>query len=266
MGDYKPYFVREDEFINSTVFKYNIENTEIVIEVKWTKKDSNRMNDRLTLMYLKELIPIIHDMTTNRRIKITIKYFQTKNKKRLPKDKLLTQNEVNSGLCYINSGDGDVNIEIYREEEFYKVLTHEMLHLYNVIPKDQQLEDYIRNKFNKLTYINTNESLVELNALIINSIIIHKLFGKDFNDLFEKEYQWSRNQREKLNNFFEIKSEKETNNKWKETTHAYSYFVTKTDFLDYLLDKMNYESSINECKNKISLRMTINDAKNYKLT
>tara|TARA_Y100000389_G_scaffold204475_1_gene257262 strand:+ start:2575 stop:3378 length:804 start_codon:yes stop_codon:yes gene_type:complete len=265
---YKPDFVKEDVYVNNTVLNYNIGNTEIIIAVKLRKRDFNRINDSLTFMYLKELIPIIYNMTTNRRNKVTIKYFQTKNKKLLPKQKLLTENEVNSGLCYINSRDGDVNIEIYREEEFYKVLTHEMLHLYNVIPKDPQLEHYFRNRYNKLCYINTNESLVELNALIINSIIIHKLFGEDFNVLIEKEYQWSRNQRDKLKKFFGIESDMETNHKWKETTHAYSYFVTKTDLLDHILDNMNYVSAINKCKYEynLSLRMTINDAKNYKIT
>ena len=86
--------------------------------------------------------------------------------------------------------------------------------------------------------------------------------------LIEKEYKWSRNQRDKLKKFFGIESDMETNHKWKETTHAYSYFVTKTDLLDHILDNMNYVSAINKCKYEynLSLRMTINDAKNYKIT
>ena len=263
---YKPVFVRENEFINNTVLKYNIENTNFAINVKWRKMDRNRLEDKLTSKYLTELISIIHSMTTNRRHYGTINYFQTKNKKQIPKQKYLTQNEVNSGLCYINSVNGDVNIEIYREEEFYKVLTHEMLHLYDVIPNDQEFESAFRMLYNKLEYINTNEALVELNALIINTIIIHKLTGKNFNDLFKKEYQWSKNQQSKLLKMFDIKNKAQINSKWKETTHAFSYYIIKTILLDKIVDNLHFKSTINKCKNNLSLRMTINDAKNYKLT
>ena len=263
---YKPDFVNENEFINNKEIKYNIENTSIVINVKWRKIDINSFNDKLTSMFLKELISIIHSMTTNRRQLITINYFQSKRKKRIPKQRLLTQNEVNSGLCYINSVNGDVNIEIYREEEFYKVLTHEMLHLYNVIPNDQEFENYYRTMYDKLEYINTNEALVELNALIINTIIIHKLTGKSFNDLFEKEYRWANHQKSKLLKMFDIKNNKEINSKLKETTHAFSYYIIKQNLLEKILSNIDYKLTINKCKTNLSLRMTINDAKNYKIT
>ena len=263
---YKPAFVKENEFIKNAVSTYNIENTNFTIIVKWKKTDINRFNDKLTSMYLKELLLIIHNMTTNRRDNVTIKYFQTKYKKRIPKQKLLTQDEVNSGLCYINSGDGDVNIEIYRVEEFYKVLTHEMLHLYNVIPNDPQLEKTFRIRYDQLEHINTNEALVELNAMILNTIIVHKLTGKNFNQLFDKEYQWSKNQQCKLLDFFDIENDNQINSKWKETTHAFSYYIIKTQLLNQILDNLHFKSTINKCKNNLSLRMTINDAKKYKLT
>lgn len=267
-GSYSPDFVNLEDFVKETTFSFSIYDVIIRINVKVKRYERCRLNTKLTKLYLTELIKIIYTTTQNRYKDVTIVYYQTTNKKRLPvlDGDTLTKNEVNSGLCYVNSGDGDVNIELYREEEFYKVLTHEMLHLYKVIPHDHAFEERFRRRYPLLDYINTNESLVELNALIINSIIIHKIFNIDFETLISQELKWCKEVKKKLYKHFNIASNREVNTKWKESTHAFSYYSIKTDMLVDLMKKYKSRRVVTQQYPKKYIFMTINDARKYKLT
>jgi hypothetical protein len=215
------------------------------------------------------LIKLIHSLTSNRRKVVNIRYYQTCYKKQLPDEigDTITCNHVNSGLCYVNSGENDLNIILHRKEEFYKVLTHEMLHLYDVIPFDELVQKEYERMFNGIKHINANEALVELNAMIINCIIINQIHNIPFNVLINREHNWSNHQMKKMKAHFNMKginTEKERV-KWKESTSAFSYYIIKTILLNKIMKKTN--GYVNEkIIEKYNLAMTTNDVENPKLT
>ena len=179
------------------------------------------------------------------------------------KGQVLQVENVNSGVSFPYSNENETNIVIYRKEEFYKVLTHEMLHLYHIIPEEKELEAKIIETYpNLLNTININETFVELNAMLINIKIISRLTGKSEKELLKKECNWSRNQYDNILKFFDIKTLDDVNEKFKEKgTHAFSYYILKWLYFNEISCIYLEENKI---KNKKSLRMTINDIENYK--
>lgn len=251
-------------------------NLKFNIFIKYYSKDTVDFDIIKFKRYFELLYDELDHMIKYKRKVINVKYYQTFNKKYLPLDKYdkITCNNINSGLCYIYSSEKDINIIIHRKEEFFKVLIHELLHLYNIIPYDNNSYEY--EKSQHLLYghdldINMNESLVELNALILNCIVIHKISKIPFYNLIKREYIYSILTTKKLFNHFEIKKFSDIEIKWKETTHAFSYFIIKTLLLSNILndsiDIIN-ESDINNINdtfliNKNNIRMTINDVDKF---
>ena len=215
--------------------------------------------------YATKLMESIHLITENRRSLVNISYYYNTNKKTLPDNtekKILTSEHVNSGLCYINSTEDVINIIIHRQEEFYKVLTHEMLHLFDVIPFDKELQQLFEKQYPMLPYINANEAYVELNALLLYTGILSTMLNKPFEILLAREHKWTNIQMNKLFKYFGISSPLDYG-KWKESTSAFSYYIIKGMLLNNLLkNRINnkYTKNINfDNINIDSLRMTIND-------
>lgn len=274
MFDYLPTFVKkEKERKYEKIVNIEIDvnpTVEIKFVIRSNNKNVNLRNKKLCKRYLKELLNDIYKMTKLRRRKITIEYYPTKHCKRLPKkkDKILTVDNINSGLSYPYSRDRDVNIVIYRQEEFFKVLTHEMLHIYHVVPDDYSLEMNIKRMYpNLFKTIKLNEALVELNATLININIIGRLTDSNVNKMLNDELIWSRDQCKKLKEHFNIKGNtvKSINDNFKEeNTHAFSYYFLKYFFFETLFQKNKKQvSKLN--LNKNNLRMTINDIENIKV-
>lgn len=260
--DYLPEFISRTKREIKEVKTFNVM-TKPVVKINITIKGNERHNlNGIIEHYIKELLKEIHILTDIRKKIINIEYHPTNNKKILPSNKsFLRVKNVNSGVSFPYSNEKETNIVIYRKEEFYKVLTHEMLHLYKVIPEERLLEYKIIQMYPRLyKTINLNETFVELNAMLINIKIISKLTGIEEKILLKREYYWSKNQYKKILKFFDIKEDKDIDRKFKEKrTHAFSYYILKWFYFDKLVS-FNKEESVNILKN--SLRMTINDIEN----
>lgn len=227
-------------------------------------REKHNLNPKIYKAYIKELLKEIHLLTDIRKKKINIEYHPTNKKKLFPlKGQVLQVENVNSGVSFPYSNENETNIIIYRKEEFYKVLTHELLHLYHIIPEEKELKAKIIEIYPNLrNTININETFVELNAMLINIKIIGKLTGVNEKEMLIKECSWSKNQYDNILKHFDITNSIEVNKKFKEKgTHVFSYYVLKWLYFNKIscvyLDK-------NKIKNKKSLRMTINDIENYK--
>lgn len=267
--DFLPTYIKEEYFQRGRDNLINLAND---MEIRLTIRNLNTESDAgFDLIFFKEffeqLMEEIHRLTSNRRRRINILFYRSFRNKHLPEIKgdVITVDHVNSGLCYMNSSENTTNILIHREEEFYKVLVHEMLHLYDVIPHDFDLDKHVRLLYG-LEHVNTNEALVELNALLLNNVIIHKMYGVPVETLMKREYVWSIRKVRQLFDHFGISIMDEVRTKWKESTHAFSYFVIKTLLLivlmgDMLVDEISPESAYDFEK----VLMTINDARNAKL-
>ncbi|QOI90234.1 hypothetical protein QKU58_gp097 [Pyramimonas orientalis virus] len=268
-----PRYVFDTTFDKKKTLVMNIGSTRVNLEILRNSSDECLFDKRVFKRFFKTLLNIIHGASSNRRKQINIKYYQTFNKKCLPpkRGQELTSKHVNSGLCYTNSGIHNLNIVIHRHEEFYKVLVHEMLHLYDVIPYDETIQKTYENIYPGISHLNVNESFVELNAIIINSIIIHSIHSIPFNFLIEREYKWSCNQMNKLLHHFGTKPDIDdiNNSAWKESTAAFSYYILKTILMqDTMFNKWKFNPNITNKKqfenvNKKSLMMTINDVNNH---
>jgi hypothetical protein len=90
-------------------------------------------------------------------------------------DGIVTANEVNSG-CTSRYKNSEIKIAIWRKEEVFKVLIHELIHALGIDNVDESCAKDIKEKYN----IAENppllfEAYTELIALIINSHICHYL-------------------------------------------------------------------------------------------
>jgi hypothetical protein len=270
-GNLLPKYVFDIKNENSREYIIHLPNMKIKLDIRSNKKDDVVFDIELFKRFAIELMKSIHLITKNRRSIVNIRYYYTTHKKTLPSDnkkKILTSEHVNSGLCYIDSTENDINIIIHRREEFHKVLTHEMLHLFDVIPFDKKLQELFEKRYPMIPYINANEAYVELNALILYTGILSDMLNKPFEILLAREQKFTNNQMNKLFKYFEFSSLKDYT-KWNESTSAFSYYIVKGMLLNQLLkNKINntYNTYFNFDNIDInSLRMTINDIENSNL-
>lgn len=252
--DFFDDYLKEHKIDKMTRRSYVVKDVEFVVI-------GSRVNKKLFMCYVDHLLDMIYEMTDVRRTRVTILYYASRHKKTLPSKngEAVTSENVNSGFSYPYSGENDVNIVIYRREEFYKVLVHEMLHYYHVIPDDKESDERLIGMYPFLNKtISINEAVVELTAMITNMRIIALIKKASFEDrkrMLLEEINWSKERVDDLLNHFGGDVAK-----WKETdTHAFSYY-----FLKYILLRAITPKAIFPQNN--SLRMTINDIEKFKLT
>lgn len=209
-------------------------------------------------------------------IKIKLSYFDIPLNKRLnDSNNYISFENVNSGLTHIN-----VEIILWRREEIFKVLIHELIHFLDIDHKYEQ--NSINIQLGNIEYpILINETFTELNAQFIHTIYVnYKYYKYDF-DMFKKLYLseliYSWYIFAKIINFFNI-DEFNINNlikKFNQSSNVFSYYVLKsllcleflngsniTDYdidqilklyLPYFIDKVIRKLKIND----LSLRMCI---------
>lgn len=206
----------------------------------FAEEDNFTFSEGKTQQYLKELILILESFTQNRKSVINVHFYEHKEIRTLshlkPGDKT-TPNEINGGLCYLNSKETDINIVVFRSEEFYKVLCHEFIHLYDIQPNNRDLEEHVKKLFpSENLSLKINESIVEVHAVIFNCMIVSILKDEQIKDLINQEYLFSLFQTFKLLDHYKITTFtiEEINEKWTESTHTFSYVVFKT-FLFHIL-------------------------------
>lgn len=194
--------------------------------------------------YCTELLRLILPMNKqNKKNIVNITIYDISRKKTLPKrNEPIDTKHINSGYTLMNSDAQSTNIVIYRNQEFFKVLTHELLHFFNVIPYSYELQHLFQKQFKSVeNTINVNEALVEVNALILNCMIVSKLKNRDLQELLKREYEFSKTQVSKLlyQQDVELEDIFVDSFTWNENTNAFSYFVLKHLFLHKYMDTTN---------------------------
>lgn len=160
-------------------------------------------------------------------------------KKNLINEKyLLNGDNINSGLCSYEY------IYIWREEELFKVLIHEMIHFFKLDKHEIAFKDYKNvlmilgnNNYN----LNINETYTELLALIINSIIYTIIKCKDnrkqnFIENYKYEVINSYNNVVKVLKYYDINNFNElyTKNNFNQETNVFSYIIIKFLLMFYV--------------------------------
>lgn len=155
-------------------------------------------------------------------------------KKKLPKKGILTSKNINSAYTYINND----NIFIIRKEEHEKVMVHEILHHVKNIQNDNWTNKNIadlKKHFNISSdcYLIPNEAIIEMWAIIYNSIFVSLYKKIPLNKILKQEIDHSIKNSKTILNIQETYKDK----LWNEKSNLYCYIVFKTILL-YNLNKL----------------------------
>lgn len=177
---------------------------------------------------------------------LTVKLYLTPFKKMLPKDitKILGPNEVNTGFSNIGCRNKS-EIVIYRKEEWFKVLIHELIHNLNLdfaLIDNSECREKLKSILNLDIHYEINETYCEIWARIILILIAADLksgnynnFQKIFYTLITDEIFFSLQQSIKI-----LKIVDKVDN-FKEDTNAYAYYVLTSGLMN------NYANFIEWC-------------------
>lgn len=170
----------------------------------------------------------------NRMPVVNIILYLTNIKKLFPQstDTILNEDNVNSGVTFLS--EDEKTIIIYRKEELYKVLLHELIHYYEIDfhNYDNKFDKYFINKFNiqvKSPVKNINNPLALYEAYtdsvacyghLITNVLFKNKYG-DLNTLIKqsltKEKKHYMLQAAKVYKFGNLS----------EDTHCFSYYIVK---------------------------------------
>jgi len=167
-------------------------------------------------------------------------------KRKLPsKNVQIDVKNINGGFTYISSN----NIYILRQEDYDKVMLHELIHHHNLIHNEKWKKSNIDKlkdicNIGKQTILIPNESIIETYACILNTIFYSIEDKKSFKMLLKKDREHNL-----LLSYKILK--KQGNNKWYENTHSYCYIIFKTIFYNYFdnfleIYKYNNDDDITE--------------------
>jgi hypothetical protein len=228
---------------------------ELLIISKWIHSISP--NYKINFMYFDCPINKTMEFTTNTQNtqnSISFKYLSTQN--------------VNSGSSSSNNC-----LMIWRREEVFKVLIHELIHYLNLDVKyDMTLNKLFNYNIGKIKYpILINETITEILAQFFHTIYINNKIKQDsdferFCLLYEYEQIFSWYQFAKIMEYYGIEKfkEKYIRKKFNQSTNVFVYYILKSiltlNFAD-ILGKFNYlhntnntntdytskECNVNEC-------------------
>ena len=147
----------------------NINNNSVTIHIY----HSNNIDEfvKIILTYIQFMYNV-----SNYNKDIFITYYLT-NCKKILKNKILTQDEVNTGSSNMNE------IIIWRKEEVYKTTIHELMHQMNLDYRDDPIEiiKYYQKKYNCISEtMNTFEAYTDMWAILINVYLSTKLLNNNY--------------------------------------------------------------------------------------
>jgi hypothetical protein len=200
------------------------------IYIKSTQNKFDNFKDRLSILinclnFIYDKKPIKEDRPLNMYLILT-------PLKKVANNIIIGPKNINSGYTDFISKE----ILIWREEEFEKVIFHEMVHymdldVRNMAFSDNELPHDIEGP--KSYY----EAFTDVWGVTYYLIYISIVTNKSVNSLFEMEYQFMKNQAHYFNDFFGLKNW-DTKKEIKQYSPAFTYFIIK-----FLLFKTIIESN-----------------------
>ena len=175
------------------------------------------------------------------KAKVNLIVFYGSQKKYLTTEDLITPENMNSGSTF----PGHV-ITIWRKEEFFKVLMHELVHYYGLdfINHPRILGELSEHRDKILTvncYDYVNETYTELLGLTLHTIMYSQVYGLSFDYIMNYELLFTLFQIAKMIKFFggtEVDSLYEIT--FNQTTSMCSYIICKGMFLANYHDVLHF--------------------------
>lgn len=244
-------------------------NLNLISKKKISKRVINNIVKRICLMYL------LKHHTTNQSSNVTLTLLFSDFKKKLPKDyNVLGPREINSGVATFYEN----KILIYRNEEYSKLLIHELVHLFKLdfsVINMNFLRDILDINQNIQTI--PNESFTEILTIIINSIIVSIEISEKKNlslatSLINYEIVYNLFQCSKILKHFGYETaydffrKNDGNQKFDQTTSVISYFFIKTACLynskNFMYFMNNNFTELNYDNKELAMNNYTNLAKN----
>ena len=249
--------ISNNRFISNEI-KDSISQLNSIIKYKNKQHEIFIFGNSIDKQVLNNIISILNlfDSITNNNNYYKIYIFLTNNKKDLDNTTdTIGPNSINSGSTIPND-----NITLWRKEELYKVLIHELIHYLqlDIYELNNDLK-IIYNNINLIGNTNPNEAYTEFLALIYFTYwkfyISNTNLGlkKFMSNRLTIEYGWSLLQVAKIINYFSCSNYQDLFNQkctFKQNTNVISYFLLKTYFL------FNFQYMIENIEN-ISLNTLI---------
>ena len=218
----------EIEINNNKIYIYEFEEKKINIDL---------------ICFLVIFIENLANMFGIKHNKLNLTLLGTPQKKLITNKKFLGPENINSGSTYYNH-----RVFLWRIEEMYKVLIHELIHFYG-FDHNLFMRTLSENNLNKHCIDGEdreNEAYTESFALIIHTFILSKFLKIDFFELIKYEINFSLYQCKKILNFFKIENVKDIiynntcGNPINQKTSVFSYFLIKTSLIMNLKTIMDF--------------------------
>lgn len=141
--------------------------------------------------WLKVVLPRISGVGSGLDVQTVV--YLTGHRKRFPgKGRPPTPYNVNTGVTFFTPGERRRDVVVYRDEEVFKVLMHELIHAYGIdsVHMSEGVEAPIREYFGKRGKIYLNESFTDTVACLFNLAAFAVLWcrvqpGRDPSKVFE---------------------------------------------------------------------------------
>ena len=263
----KIYHLNENKFLSKkiiyNIFKFN-EDTNLINNIyiidgivlnisiiSYNKNQYNKhkdfINNILTLFCL--IKNIVGPSCLENECNINIFLTKLKKKMDFSNKKILDSDNVNTGFCYGCLKNN--TIIIYREEEFLKVLIHELLHVFGIDKKLHRLDNNFLNKIisfdeNIINNLKLFESYIEVTCLIIYTCYIsYKINNIHYKNIYKILYKYqlihSFFQTNKILKYYKLNLNDIFNKNYKinynEKSNIFCYYILKSYLLydKYLL-------------------------------
>lgn len=170
--------------------------------------------------------------------KIKLYFFDTPIQKVLPKIckgiKYISSQNASSGFTSINDEKNYREIFIWRKEEFYLILIHELFHYLLLDTKFLNQDKYITILNYKIGGelnfpLLINETITEIMAEFFYLIVVSIKNNDDFLEIYKKNFIYNWYQFSKIMNFYNITTfdSKLLATRFNQTTNIFSYFILK---------------------------------------
>lgn len=223
--------LNNDEYLFYTI-KWNNNFIEIIINKIYIDTITNFIS-RINI-----LIQIIEyfKFKTKKNININIYLILSDLEKKLPpKYEIINPEHVNSGFS--NLSFNHKYILIWRLEEFEKVIFHELIHIFDMDCRDQD----IHNKFNIIGEHRYYEAITDFWGIFYYIIYISIVTKIQIKLILEIEITFIKNQAMILNDYYDLNSWSSENNNLqdiiiKQNTAALAYYIIKYLIFMYIIN------------------------------
>lgn len=213
------------------VISWTFDNIVHNITIKCTNEKWLKINNKKRLYLLINIINFIYSISETRN-PINIYLILTQLTKNINNNETISPKHINSGYSDINKKI----IVIWREEEFEKVIFHELHHIMKL--DHSNITYNVNIPFKIKGILRYFEAITDYYAILYNTIYISLYTNKSIDKIFNIEYNFMKNQANVMNNFLNL-------NNWnnniviKQNSSAFEYYIVKYIIFKNIIEENN---------------------------